>query len=383
MRPASIRVTFEAPRIYCGFRSSPSATSSNMQANSSPPGATCSGRPGTRPAEHRRAARFLRSRRPGRWIRQRASSLRWYGVHSGASRRTSGFRPRCSAGPGPRRLARPPAGRVQAQRVLDRRRPLPTICRDPRPLPARGDLRLRGGTGALRDVAAEFALRTLDPATAIRATARCFCRSTALVEEHLRGQCMTSTARARSGRSPASRRRARTSRLLRRHPRGDLAADGTPCEPGEVGEVVVTKLHEFAMPFVRYRIGIARRGTEDGRPARLPAHHGHRGSNGDFVRTVDGREIHGSSSPISSTEFRGSCAPGATAATRPAARPGADLGLDFRCRVGAHSLQMVAHFGQTPRVGRAEVCRRDSSGCLWQASLRAAVRNLSGDVTSS
>ncbi len=34
-----------------------------------------------------------------------------------------------------------------------------------------------------------------------------------------------------------------------------LREDGTPCEPGEEGRVVVTPLHNFAMPLLRYEIG--------------------------------------------------------------------------------------------------------------------------------
>jgi phenylacetate-CoA ligase len=34
-----------------------------------------------------------------------------------------------------------------------------------------------------------------------------------------------------------------------------LDAAGAPCAPGEVGRVVVTPLHNFAMPLVRYDIG--------------------------------------------------------------------------------------------------------------------------------
>lgn len=34
-----------------------------------------------------------------------------------------------------------------------------------------------------------------------------------------------------------------------------LRADGAPCEPGEVGRVVVTPLHAFAMPLLRYEVG--------------------------------------------------------------------------------------------------------------------------------
>jgi phenylacetate-CoA ligase len=34
-----------------------------------------------------------------------------------------------------------------------------------------------------------------------------------------------------------------------------LDAAGRPCEPGEIGRVVVTPLHNFAMPLLRYEIG--------------------------------------------------------------------------------------------------------------------------------
>jgi phenylacetate-CoA ligase len=34
-----------------------------------------------------------------------------------------------------------------------------------------------------------------------------------------------------------------------------LGEDGTPCRPGEIGKVVLTTLHNFAMPLVRYDIG--------------------------------------------------------------------------------------------------------------------------------
>lgn len=34
-----------------------------------------------------------------------------------------------------------------------------------------------------------------------------------------------------------------------------IRADGTPAAPGEVGEVVVTSLVNYTMPFIRYRIG--------------------------------------------------------------------------------------------------------------------------------
>ncbi len=33
-----------------------------------------------------------------------------------------------------------------------------------------------------------------------------------------------------------------------------LAADGRPCRPGEVGRLVITRLHNFAMPLIRYEL---------------------------------------------------------------------------------------------------------------------------------
>lgn len=74
-----------------------------------------------------------------------------------------------------------------------------------------------------------------------------------------------------------------------------VRADGTPCAPGEVGDVVVTKLHEFAMPFVRYRIGdrAAPLADDPADPLGFPRLSSLQGRIGDFVRAPDGREVHG------------------------------------------------------------------------------------------
>jgi phenylacetate-CoA ligase len=45
----------------------------------------------------------------------------------------------------------------------------------------------------------------------------------------------------------------------------EVLRDGRPAEPGETGEVVVTNLHAYAMPFIRYRLGdLATRATPCG-----------------------------------------------------------------------------------------------------------------------
>ena len=71
--------------------------------------------------------------------------------------------------------------------------------------------------------------------------------------------------------------------------------DGRPCAPGEVGEVVITKLHEHAMPFIRYRTGdrAAWLGRRCACGLALPLLSSLCGRRGDFVRTPAGQEIHG------------------------------------------------------------------------------------------
>jgi phenylacetate-coenzyme A ligase PaaK-like adenylate-forming protein len=74
-----------------------------------------------------------------------------------------------------------------------------------------------------------------------------------------------------------------------------VRADGSPCAPGEVGEVVITKLHEHLMPFIRYRTG-DRATFVDGDCAcgrRLRRLSSLQGRVGDLVRAPAGHEIHG------------------------------------------------------------------------------------------
>jgi phenylacetate-CoA ligase len=71
--------------------------------------------------------------------------------------------------------------------------------------------------------------------------------------------------------------------------------DGSPCKAGEVGEVVVTNLHEHAMPLIRYRTGD--RATFLGRSCGCGLHYpllsSVAGRVGDFIITPAGHEIHG------------------------------------------------------------------------------------------
>jgi phenylacetate-CoA ligase len=74
-----------------------------------------------------------------------------------------------------------------------------------------------------------------------------------------------------------------------------IRADGSPCAPGETGEVVVTKLHEHGMPFIRYRTG-DRAAWLTGAcscGSMLPRLSSLQGRVGDFVRAPDGHAIHG------------------------------------------------------------------------------------------
>jgi len=74
-----------------------------------------------------------------------------------------------------------------------------------------------------------------------------------------------------------------------------VRVDGKPCSPGEVGDLIVTNLHEFAMPLVRYRIGdrAALLPDDPADPLGFPRLSPVQGRVGDFVRAPDGREVHG------------------------------------------------------------------------------------------
>lgn len=74
----------------------------------------------------------------------------------------------------------------------------------------------------------------------------------------------------------------------------EVLRDGIPAKPGELGEVVATGLHSYAMPFIRYRLGdIARQGQkicDCGQPfSTLMEVHGRIH---DYFRLPDGTMMH-------------------------------------------------------------------------------------------
>lgn len=72
-----------------------------------------------------------------------------------------------------------------------------------------------------------------------------------------------------------------------------LRPDGTPCEPGEVGEVVTTSLMHYSQPFIRYRLGDL--AAWDGEPCRcgrgMPVIKEVVGRIEDVVTGPDGRQL--------------------------------------------------------------------------------------------
>jgi phenylacetate-CoA ligase len=74
-----------------------------------------------------------------------------------------------------------------------------------------------------------------------------------------------------------------------------LGADGAPCSPGQVGEVVITSLVNYAMPLVRYRIGdmavLAEGECRCGR--KWPRLQRVTGRVSDVFRTAAGSMVHG------------------------------------------------------------------------------------------
>jgi len=73
----------------------------------------------------------------------------------------------------------------------------------------------------------------------------------------------------------------------------EVLVDGRPAEPGERGEVVITNLHAYAMPFIRYRIGdVATRGAPCGCGAPFGTLDTIQGRMIDYFPLPDGRLLH-------------------------------------------------------------------------------------------
>src|SRR5690606_42070577 len=71
-----------------------------------------------------------------------------------------------------------------------------------------------------------------------------------------------------------------------------LDADGAPCLPGEVGQVVVTTLNNFARPLIRYALGdYARVGGPAACGRGLPVLQDIRGRQRNMLRLPDGNRI--------------------------------------------------------------------------------------------
>jgi phenylacetate-CoA ligase len=81
----------------------------------------------------------------------------------------------------------------------------------------------------------------------------------------------------------------------------ELLVDGRPAEPGEVGEVVVTDLNNFCMPFIRYRIGDLAVALDNSEPSAcgrgLPRIGEIQGRVQSIVLGMDGRFVPGSFFP--------------------------------------------------------------------------------------
>lgn len=83
--------------------------------------------------------------------------------------------------------------------------------------------------------------------------------------------------------------------------------DGTPAKPGEMGDVVVTDLHNYGMPFIRYRIGDMAIASDHkcscGRGLMLLRDVV--GRSLDIIKTPDGKNVPGEFFPHLMKEFKG------------------------------------------------------------------------------
>ncbi len=86
-----------------------------------------------------------------------------------------------------------------------------------------------------------------------------------------------------------------------------IKEDGSPASPGEAGDLVITDLHNFGMPFIRYRIGdmaiASYHQCSCGRGLAVLADVV--GRTLDIIRTPDGRNVPGEFFPHLMKEFKG------------------------------------------------------------------------------
>jgi phenylacetate-CoA ligase len=85
----------------------------------------------------------------------------------------------------------------------------------------------------------------------------------------------------------------------------EVIKDGRPARPGEVGDVVVTDLHNYAMPFLRYRNGDLAIASDRSCPCGrgLPLIEEVHGRTLDVLRSPDGRHISGVFVPMFFKDF--------------------------------------------------------------------------------
>jgi phenylacetate-CoA ligase len=75
----------------------------------------------------------------------------------------------------------------------------------------------------------------------------------------------------------------------------EIVRDGRPCAPGEVGEVLITDLHNYGMPLIRYRVGDLASWKAGGCPCGrgLPLLEEVHGRSLDVIRTPEGKTVSG------------------------------------------------------------------------------------------
>jgi len=75
----------------------------------------------------------------------------------------------------------------------------------------------------------------------------------------------------------------------------EVVRDGTPCGPGEMGEILLTDLHNYGMPLIRYKVGDVGSWKEGTCPCGrgLPLLNVVEGRTLDLIRTPSGRVIAG------------------------------------------------------------------------------------------